>query len=261
MKYRLASILVVVSEIALATSNNDLFSSSGNNCLKTEELIFNGNLNSSISQSINDCLYGDTYSYNGHGVKNFFSNQAPEAPSLEKDGVVYELNYFNSVESLRQKIESINYVNQLSAYNNCNSLNTKLRNGFSVAQASYIKADLNYKAELRAYNKRNSEFQRKLAKAQKIKDKIDKYAYELCMNGLLVNAYGVPVSKIACVGYAKSYAITELIPEYNYRHNNELKIIYDSPELPPIAPSIPEEPIFRSCDIEQPIKLKNKVSY
>lgn len=257
MKYKFAAIFVLISGMVFATNNNDLFLTSGDNCVETEKSIFTDKFNQFIYQHILDCLNGATYSYNNHGFKNFFksANEEPDAPTLEKDGERYQLQYFSSVESMNQKIEVINYKNQLDTYNNCNASNTEQSKAFSLAQAEYTTDNSNYQTQLKAYNIRNSDFQRKFKAAKKVRDKLVKYAYDLCMNGG-VYQYGVPLPKIGCEAYAQVSLMSDLAPEYNYRHNNMLNILSKSPETPPVAPDKPQAPTLQSCG-RPPIQLHN----
>ncbi|MBX9597338.1 MAG: hypothetical protein K2X04_02035 [Burkholderiales bacterium] len=260
MKYKFAAIFVLISGMVFATNNNDLFLTSGDNCAEIEKSIFTDKFtyDQFIYQHILDCLNGATYSYNNHGFKNLFksTNEEPDAPTLEKDGERYQLQYFSSVESMNQRIEVINYKNQLYTYNNCNSSNTEQSKAFSLAQTEYTSANSNYQIQLKAYNIRNSDYQSKFKAAKKVQSQLVKYAYDLCMNGGLVNGYGVSVPKIGCEAYAQAYVMSDLAPEYNYRHNNMLNILSKSPGTPPVAPDKPQAPTLQSCG-RPPIQPNN----
>lgn len=248
-KYISLIIFVLTTQIANA-SNDDLFSASGDNCARIEKSLFYDKFDEFntqfIYQKIFDCLNGNTYSYQNHWVKNIF-NKDNTSPNLEQDGKHYALQYFSNIESMNQKIDMLNtylYTNQLNA---CNSSNTEKNRKYASDIEKYNISISKYQTQMKSYNTRNSEYQLKLKAATKVKNQLFKYAYDLCMNGGLTNQYGVPVHKIGCSAYAQVYVMTDLIPEYNYRHNDQLKILSTTPEKPPIFPEKPQPPILTSC--------------
>ena len=240
-------------------SNNDLTDSNGNLCTAAEQTILNGGYDATIDQSIQDCLHGDTYSYNSHGFKNFIF-KSNETPTLEKDGKIYHLEAFSSIESMNQRIKIINYKIAIEDYQNCNINDQAKQIDYAKSQAIYSEKLKEYLSQLKAYKQKNVVYQRKYNAAKKVNDQLYVYAMNLCMNGGLVNGYGVPVPKIGCSAYSKAYVMTDLAPEYNYRNNGMLDILYQSKEQEPVSPTPPLSPVAQNCGAK-PILIKAKSDY
>ncbi len=197
-------------------------------CQYVESSLFGGKITNnkdlhSYFELMQNCMNGRT-----HGGSTYFSNCNNDCK--------YELQYFKNINQLKE-----------TAVYNCNAFNQLVKDDYENKVAT-IKSQSEHNNNL--YQNQLSEYNRKYAIELALIKRLAKEDMDSCMNGELVNGFGVEIQASQCQYSSPLYTRGTTIPRYDYNNGTKLAQVYYNKPKPTMNITGLDEPKYLSCSFD-----------